>query len=205
MDFNTFRLCRFFAAPLDVTLCCNCTSEGSDGKGCSLTCVGRGFKSILEPLRPFPLLPQPFKSNAIWQGVCFSVAVFELVTGSVTNGGVNSCWKMMSQPHTASLKSYFLQSVFVSPPPPFAEADPLIRHTHINSAVWNSFIVTGLISVSESFYQALCLMLHLFLLSALYVFSPYNTFVYFTSYTWVQLFSSCDSKSHVISHVKSLL
>lgn len=156
IDFITFRLCHFFfpviggTAPLNVTLCCNCTSEGSDGKGCSPTCVGRGFKSILEPLRPFPLLPQPFKSNAIWQGVCFSVAVSELVTVSVTNGGVKSCWKKMSQPRTASLKSHFLQSVFVSPPPPFAEADPLIRHPHINAAVWHSFSVTGLISFLSS-------------------------------------------------------
>lgn len=149
IEFIRLHLCRFFfpviggTAPLDVTLCCNCTSKGSDGKGCSLTCVGRGFKSILEPLRPFPFLPQPFKSNAVWQGVCFSVAVFELVTVSVTNGGVKSCWKKMSQPHTASLKSHFLQSALFPHPPSFAEADPFIQHPDINSAVWHSCIVTG--------------------------------------------------------------
>lgn len=45
--------------------CCNCTSEKQDGEGRSLTCVGRSVKSILEPLTPFSLPSQPFKSNAV--------------------------------------------------------------------------------------------------------------------------------------------
>lgn len=107
----------------------NCTSESKMEKA-GTTCVGRSVKSILEPLTPFSLPSQPFKSNVVWHCVC--VSPVRLYLSAIER--MKSCRMEMSQDHAFSFKKSSFSSVcpslfffFLLPPlpspPPLSKAD----------------------------------------------------------------------------------